>query len=131
MKNIRNFVITCSLLVSSSSFFQVIAMEKPEYDVKKIELLLTPWVKRKELASSYMNKAIQSNTVQEVSELIQDIRVITVFDPEDKTVDLQTGPFHDCIGYNVFMRWLDLANPQETKKVVADAGKSSRWCSFQ
>ncbi len=129
MKNIKSFVIIFSLFLVECSY-----MNAMDYETQKIMVLLTPWIERKELALQYMDEAIQSNSVKKVEETIQKIKVITIFNPETKIIDLQVGQLSDSIEYSLFMRWLDLANNTEEPQKKADSiakNSSSWWCSLQ
>lgn len=123
----KSFVITC-LLVLLVNEIKIFAMDEGEYETEKTVVLLMPWVGRTEIASQYMNEAIQSNTAKEVEEIIENVPVTTVFCPDRKVVKIKIGPLHDSIGYNLFMRWID---DSKEKKSHADSGKEKRWCSLQ
>lgn len=129
MKNIKSFVIIFSLFLVECSY-----MNAMDYETQKIMMLLAPWMDRKELASQYMEEAIQSNSVKKIEETIQKTKVITIFNPETKIIDLQVGRLSDSMEYSLFMEWLDFANTTEEPQKKADSiakNSSSWWCSLQ
>lgn len=118
----------CSLALLMSSS-KVVAMEKLDYETQKVLVLVAPWADRRALAVQYMDDAKKSNSVKEVEEVINEVKIRTIFNPKTDVVSFRVGTLHDSMSYNLFIECIDSMKPKEPKSMPALAPQKSSTSS--
>lgn len=124
----------CSLVLLMNSS-KITAMDDGGYVItQRVEVLIGPWANRKELALQYMHDAKELNSIKEIEEVSDGVKIKTSFDPEIDVVGIQIGRTHGVWSYETFIGFIDSLQKEEPmhESTSALAPQPSTWrCSLQ